>query len=163
MLTLRNDEFQDATSVMSVAGFFWSAQVKMAAEKHSSLRYHSRHEACNCLLLCCWPCSLVLSQQKSSLASQFLGVGLLCLTETSWEDCQSSAESLALYWNCPTLRTGVCPPGCQLPMAVGERIGRKGWPCLKVGECNLLGYQRQSRHGTLPARFSVLSLCCLEM
>lgn len=45
MLTSWNDEFQDATSVMSVAGFFWSAQVKTAAEKHSSLRYHSRHEA----------------------------------------------------------------------------------------------------------------------
>lgn len=45
MLILRNDEFQDATSVMNVAESFWPAQVKMAAEEHSGLRDHSSREA----------------------------------------------------------------------------------------------------------------------
>lgn len=45
MLILRNDEFRDATSVMNVAEFFWPAQVKMAAEEHSSSRDHSSREA----------------------------------------------------------------------------------------------------------------------
>jgi len=36
MLILQNDDFQDTTSVRSVAGFFWPLQVKMAAEEHSN-------------------------------------------------------------------------------------------------------------------------------
>lgn len=138
MLILQNDEFQDATCITSVIGFFWPVQIKMAAEDHSSLRDHSSprdhssREAWNCLLLCCWLPSSARSQQKSSLGSQPLGVALLCFTEGSWEDCQPGTESLALYWNCPTLRTGGCPPGCQLPVPAGERIGKKGWPCLRM-------------------------------
>lgn len=110
---------------MCVAGFFWPAQIKMAAGEHSSCK------AWCWLLPCCWPRSSALSWQKSFSLHDPLVLLSSC---SGWTRrlCQYSAESLALHWNCPTLHTGFCLPGCQLPVAVGARIGRKGWPCPRM-------------------------------
>lgn len=36
LLILQKGEFQDGANVVSAAGFFWPAQIKMAAGEHSS-------------------------------------------------------------------------------------------------------------------------------